>query len=84
MATISITIPDAVATRVVEALCDGDSPTQAKAKAEVLAMIKSRVIAYESQKTEATETAKLEAAKLAYETAIRAAINTTTAEVTLN
>lgn len=45
MATVSITIPDAVVTRVVNALCAaaGTTPTAANAKAALIAYIRTTV-----------------------------------------
>jgi hypothetical protein len=49
MATITITIPDPIAPRVIEALCYPDSdPTAAKAKQVLMNWIKAKVRNYES------------------------------------
>lgn len=50
MANISITIPDESLTRIVEALCDGVSPTNAKAKAKMIELVKLYVKNYENNK----------------------------------
>lgn len=51
MAQITIDIPNNVLTRVVEALCEGlPEKTNAKAKAEVIRMIREKVAIYEANK----------------------------------
>lgn len=50
MAQITITVPNTVLPRVVEALCNGDTPTNEKARQEIMRMIKDKVKAYEAQK----------------------------------
>ncbi len=60
MATLTITIPNDVASRVTEALCLGVDPTAAKAKRVVAEWIKKKVVNYEIEKAgrAAEDTAK--------------------------
>lgn len=51
MATITITVPNQILDRVVEALCNGVDSNSTKAKQEILSIIKSRVKAYEVEKS---------------------------------
>lgn len=48
MATITMNIPNAVLTRVVDGLCDGVDSSNSKAKQVVIDFVKGKVISYES------------------------------------
>lgn len=52
MANITIVIPDADLPKVVEALCDGVSPTNAKAKTKVIELVKDYTRAYYVKKAQ--------------------------------
>lgn len=50
MASITINIPDVDLNKVVEALCNGVNPSNAKAKARLIELAKAEVVAYWTQK----------------------------------
>lgn len=73
MANITITIPDADLSRIVEALCDGVNPTNAKAKIKLIELAKQYVKIYENNKITLQNQATISSAISTKNTAIMAA-----------
>lgn len=73
MAQITLDIPNDKIAQVVEALCNGVSPTNAKAKIELIRMVKDRVATYYAEKAEASNRTAINTAVTAKDTAVAAA-----------
>lgn len=69
MAAITLNIPDNQITRVVEALCEGNNPTNAKAKEALIDRIKWMVVNYEVEKARLANLASLKQAQADFQTA---------------
>jgi hypothetical protein len=67
MASITLVIPDADLTKVVNALCDGVNPTNAKAKTKIIELAKLYVANYEETIAAQNAQAAYDAARASYD-----------------
>jgi hypothetical protein len=81
MATLSVTVPDAIIPRLRSAYSVG---TNAELKAKIIADIKNKVVSYEVQLAQEAERAKQDALRQTSVDAVMQAETTATADIVLS